>query len=263
MAVSIETCTIIKVEGSKGAWKVPRDLLVNVDDATYVRLPPSTTSLVRMLCEMSSSAPKPTPKNFSLTASCGYKSLVRLRNDAQQRELAEEQQPMASRRLFDVAPPTTNKRKRVSRTDIRGMREQPQTLSIDVPSCNGGDAIPVSVLRPVHPKDCLAVLLDTTDMGAVFAYIGHCEFEQTEYYKQDRSLPKGIWKRSNGYLVAHEVDGQTRYKLLPNTADDALDNAIAFKANPSLFDTDVDDGDNGAVDDEAHVGGIDDGGAEA
>ena len=237
MAVSIETCTVIKVDGYKGVWKVPPDMIVTADDTTYLRLLPYSAPLVRMLCELSANAPIPMPKNFSLTSSCGYKALVRLRNDVQQRELADEQQPKVTRRLFDVAPQAAKKR-RVCRDAMKDMRQQPRTLAIDVPSGDVGDTVSVSVLRPVHPKDCLAVALDAQALSAVFAYICERDFEVTDYYKQDKSLPKGIWKRHNGYLVAHDVGGATRYKLMPTKDDNALDNAIAFQANPSSVEPD-------------------------
>ena len=227
MAVYIDTVTTITVEGVKGTWRVPSELMLTIDDVNYVRLAPYAHSLVRMLCSAADGAPKPIPKNYSLTCSAGYKSLVRLRNEAQQQELAEIQ-PTPVRSLFGgIVQPKARPRKRICRDRVKELRQQPQSIAIDVVPIGGGDPKSVSVLRPIHSTDCLTVVLDPGALQVVFDTIIHGSFGMPiDKHDVAEQRPKGIWKRGCRFIVPYQIDGIAKYKSRPS-----VDSAMEFKTD--------------------------------
>ena len=50
MPVSIEQCTFINI-GGKLSWKLKPSQSVNVDGETFVKIAPSDSNLVRVICE--------------------------------------------------------------------------------------------------------------------------------------------------------------------------------------------------------------------
>ena len=229
MPVSIDTVATIKLDGAKGTWRVPQKSIIQIDGVNYVRLEPYTFTLVKMVCEQAVGLPNPIPK--SLTHSVGYKSLVRLRNDAHQREFISDQ-PTPNRSLFGGdCQPTARPRKRICRDKVRELREQPRTIDIEVEPTSGGEPLQVSVLRPIHALDCLTVKLCETTLGVVFDTIINGGFDAPEESRslEEHPRPKGIWKRGKGFIVPYAVDGIAKYKLRPS-----IDAAVEFQ---SEFDT--------------------------
>ena len=74
----------------KSTWRVSKSQdVINVEGDVFVRVIPSSTSLVGLICEENQHAPNPLPKNFSLTKAVGYQALIKLRNTTQAQELSQ------------------------------------------------------------------------------------------------------------------------------------------------------------------------------
>ena len=242
MKVIIETRTAIKVEGGKSGWNVPTDCVVDCDGLMYVKIPPGYPVVVKMLCEGAAHAPDPVPKDFSLLASVGYRHLVEIRNQTQSDELVEDR---PSTKLFRSEDQQQQpKKRRLTRDRINELRQSPTALTIKVPTEHGDTD--VSVLRPIHPKDALAVQLAPDQLSAVFAHIRNSQFDDTTYYKRDKTLPKGIWRKAGAYIVKYlDADGKER-----SHGCATIDEAITFQEdNPYTVEQCNGDGKDDPTDD--------------
>ena len=217
MPVSIATYKEVTFEvgGVAALWKVHPADLVDVSGETYVRLKPYDTSLVRLICAHApGSAPDPVPKNYTLTASVGYRKLISLRNEAQRAALCGDEATPA-RSLFGArSAPTPSKAPRVPRQATKERRAAPSTMVVELPPHDrNSTTTSVSLLRPLHPQDILCVALDTEVLDAIFGFVCGHGFDNEGAHKWDRSLPKGVFKRKAGYLCK-DTSGVCKHKLL-------------------------------------------------
>ena len=210
----------INVGGLKTTVRIskPEDFM-HVNDITLVRIC-SKSSWVHLICEDNPKAPQPVPKNFSLTKSIGFKSLMKLRNSAQAADFASEEKS-SSCNLFGNAP-ASKKAKKLSRARINAMRQAHSLVSIQLDHYGS-----VQMLRPVHTNDALFVEYSPEAITAVINYMREKGFEDTDQGSvKDSSLPKGIWKRADHFVVQFKkADDTFGYKRCAT-----LEDCIIFQA---------------------------------
>lgn len=236
MAITINKMITVAREGSSATLKFCDNVITKVGDDTYVKLVPQGSSLVRMICDNNVHAPSPMPKNFSLTSAIGYQTIMRLRNEAQIAELSTPSESKLSKLFGDaeLLTPPKPKRLRQKRDEISDARKRPEALIVTLTMGNG-NTTDVSVLRPVHPKDGLCVLLREDHIEAVIDFMRDGGFESSQKYKQDPNQPAGVWRRAKGFIVPYRDNGITRYRSAADVGD-----ALAKKSVMPIQDMPMD-----------------------
>jgi len=196
--------------GGKAKWIVKSAAIVNGDDMEFVKLRTSDFTLIKLLAE---GVVGNLPKNPSLATCPGIRDLIRLRNEQQRSDLATEVPPKKS--LFDGQPAT---KKRHTMVQLKRLRDKPEALKITVPGYDGRDAMEISVLRPVHPCDELAVHLSQPELTFVLGFIRHAGIDesmlQAKRVYASAGSERGVWKLGLGFVVKTENDGYKRAKTL-------------------------------------------------
>ena len=161
MSCSVIDTTTVKLEGSivRREWKIKSSNIVHVANKRFVKLAPHCHGFVGIVCEGQCAV----PKNPSLLAAKGFADLVELRNRSQ----AEMFQASVAPGFYaaDELPEPAAKKPRMSRGEVGASRGSPEILTIVV----GGKE--VQVLRPVHSRDDLAVVLEATALDAIIHHI--------------------------------------------------------------------------------------------
>lgn len=208
----------VSLEGLKQTAKITKaDDLVYIGKDLFIRLATNNSSLVALICEDNDLAPAPVPKNCGLSQTLGYHELIKLRNQTQAAELAGD-----GCNLFGDEAPASKKKPRVSQKAMKEMREKPEVLTVELPEYGE-----IKCLRPIHSKDALFVEYDAQNLTRVFNFLRQAGFddELSSYGPRDPSLPKGVWKRGNCYLVLFKKAGVQATKTC-----DSLETVHAFIA---------------------------------
>ena len=155
--------------------------------------------------------------------------LMIIRNDQQRKEFAK-----TACDLFPDAHKQQPKKHRLSAAKIKELRQQPAVLNVTVPGFGERQSKDVRMLRPVNPRDDIAVPLDDDTLDHVFGFIRHDgisteSLAKRPYKTSDGDVPKGIWRRGDAFVV--HMHGK-RYRSA-KTLEDAVELATA--------------GDNGAL----------------
>ena len=233
----------VSLPGLKTVWRItPKDVSKKEEDGDeYVCVNPQNTNLLNLIVEQNPNAPNPVPKRMTLTWSWGLQQLKKLRNDAQSATM-KHAGPACT--LFDA--PQAKKPKMCTREENKQKRDERDAVEIEVP-VGGGDTKAVRVLRPVHPKDQLYVVYEAEALNSVLLFIRESTFEEPSEYRRDMSLPPGIRKRGDGFLVAYKKsDGTGGYKMCAT-----LEDAIASQAQIANDETLTIEAQMQAGDDEA------------
>jgi len=213
MAFVVESVTRVSA-GGKAKWEIKSDKLVHVGTKTFVKLACWDGSLCRLVLEDCPAACDGANKSFSLSSSNGLHQLMKLRNEAQTLELQKACEPRSSLCIGVRTPPS--KRPRISRMAIKQMRSNPGTVCITVPAFAEHSDLEMDVLRPVHPRDELGVLLDKSVLERIIRFIQHEGFSVENSSRHDRSLPKGVWNKRVGdthqYIVPVVSNGKRKLK---------------------------------------------------
>ena len=178
---------------------------VQCDESMYIRVDPRSWTLMSVVCENNTNAPKPKPK--SLNASRGLEDLHRLRNETQAL-LLNPPASAAGHALFDDAVQPKGKKARTSRSAIKAARHEAASLEVNI-SLNGQPHT-VHMLRPVHPNDNIFALYSPDNMTAVIKYIRQEGFaDRTSLSKslRDPIVPQGIWSQDKAFVVVYRKDG--------------------------------------------------------
>ena len=200
----------------------------------FVRLDPRNTSLVNLVTMGNTNAPDPLPKYFSLTASHGLATLVRLRNGAQAQSLQETERKEGAQGLFDDVQPAKKRTvSHVSRAAQKAMKATRTALLLEFQFSNGQNCT-VKVLRPIYSSENLWVEYSPESMGGVLVFLreqGFVDADEGKRLPKDDEVPKGIYKRTTKknklvrWLVILTADGQKTSRTF-----ETLDDAKAFQA---------------------------------
>ena len=90
-----------------------------------------------------------------------------------------------------------------------------------------GVQLPLKVLRPLHPKECLWIAFQPADIAAFLSYLREAGCDST-LAVHSRKAPSGMWKRETGKCVVpyFKADNSTGYKTFKDEeqwVQDALD----------------------------------------
>jgi len=127
--------------------------------------------------------------------------LTTIRNEQQKKEFAT---PACD--LFPDTPTTRTKKQRLSAAKIKELRQQPAVLTVTVPGFGEKPAMDVRMLRPINPRDDIAVPLHGDTLDHVFGFIRHDRMSveclaKRPYKTIDGDVPKGIWRRGDTFVV--------------------------------------------------------------
>jgi len=191
--------------GGNVQWPVKAHRILQVGGAQYVKLQPWDCTLVRLVCE---GIVESVPKNATMAQTYGFTELMRLRNEAQAAELSQADRPAVSL-LFDNPEPQNKRKKQRSKETIRKMRESPDVVNVRLPTEVDGVPAEISMVRPVHPNDDIAVRLDESTLDNVLGFIrdkGITADDLTLKRAYKASGSKGVWRKGTGFVVKLGTD---------------------------------------------------------
>ena len=144
---------------------------------------------------------EPDKKEFTTSASEGYRELQSLRNEAQRKELEEkvvEKLPEWQR----ATAAKSEKPKRCSRTEQEKQRAAKDVMEVEVPGVDDKPARLIKMLRPVLNGDELICLLDTVSLMHILRFIADKRIDKN--LKRQGPLedaPKGTKRKGDQYLI--------------------------------------------------------------
>lgn len=239
-------------------WKVTKGLVRTIDEQTFVKLRAYDIGLNRRVCHGVLDLPRKCYK-LSLAQTEGYKTLLKLRQDAVDSEGPASGQTSARDVLSTGRPDGERKRKRggrITAAKVQELRQQPSLIDLDLPGIDGNPPLVIQVVRPCHPGDELAVRLCPVTIEKVVLFIrakGVSEDVLTSRRSyRDDSLPVGVWKMGNAGLVRRlkaddeqEVEGSSqKYKSVK------MELLSSPEASPSSSPLPIDDSEAAPLDDD-------------
>ena len=213
-------------------WHVKSSQTLIVGSKTFVKLPRSKSQFAILVFHGCKTLPNPRPKDFSLSASIGYNNLVDRRNTQQAQELQNTY--VESLHVPDIFkdivssqdPPA---KERPSRAKIKEGREAPETLMLPI---YDDEEAPwaLELVKPLNPRDELAVELDADVINKLIKYLQHAGFnyELQEVNKKRKGMssdaPQGILNRKSRYTGSHIYLAKDQDGILRTckTLDDAV-----------------------------------------
>ena len=195
--------------------------MVNIGGDDFVRLRANDRGLVKLVCEDEVDV-----RNPSLSGCPGFARLIQARNECDVEE--QEDQP-SNAVLFDKPQP--KKQKKRSAATIRAIKDNPTVIDVPIPGYDG-NMMNIPMATPVRPRDDVMVRLQADVLDHVVMSIrpaGICLDKRT-YRPED--LPKGVYKRGEGYVVNIKTDDGVAYKRC-KTMDDV--NAALSPASDGLM----------------------------
>ena len=243
MAAVLSDIKLVSFGNLKSTWRVSKcEDVINVEGDVFVRVIPSSTTLVSLMCEENQHAPSPLPKNFSLTKAVGYQALIKLRNTTQAQELSQHADQVDCSLFDTTAEGNQRKKTKLSRNAAEDARKKHQIMTIDVEGYGS-----VMVLRPVLHSDSLFVHYKPESLTNMIKFIRDSGFDHELSWSQDLSLPKGTWRRGSSYCVTYnKKDGTMGYKKC-GTIDEVNIFRAELDAKANACEASADDGDT-AVD---------------
>ena len=226
MPVVVEPSYNITMDG-KNHWVVKHDMLTMVQQRPFVRLRSWDRALITMIASVAD-VQVPTKSRPSLANCPGYISLRNLRNVAAASELSIGDDQQAAMALFgeiEAAPAKPAKAHRKSAAEMADLRMHRQTVEAQL-QADGGFPFTVLFLKPGHPNEDVAVLLDPEVLDHVFHYIAEQgvsvdDLLAKRQYGSDHG--PGVWRNGSAGFVR---------KLAPPVDDDDLegdDSAVTAK----------------------------------
>ena len=129
---------------------------------------------------------------------------MELRNDAAFRRDATVSAEAA---LFDtVDSPSSQKRRRIKRTQLQQMRDDRGAMVITVPGVAGNQDSEIDIIKPVHPAECLWLHFDALAMQHIVDFIrSDLTLESLTLKRAYGQEGKGIWHNGIAGLVQKVV----------------------------------------------------------
>ena len=213
----------------KKQWVVPEGeiFICELTGEEYVRLEARNASLRSLLLADNPNAPTPRPKGLSITSNQGLRELQKLRNEAQAKELlntnntdscilfagaaGETSSPSSDAGQGDGPTGSTRMSPQCARCEIPAKRiEFLNKSALDVTVCVNGKEKIIRVARPLFRKDKLYILYEKRNVATVVAFLRASAYTAGVYTPRNSALPKGVWKRSDGFVVRGPVTGKYR-----------------------------------------------------
>lgn len=202
MPIAIKTTYTIQPDtaDSRSAWKVASDNIKQLETMTFIKLVPTDIGFIRLICAGVIELPKQTACRVTLTQTPGWAKLMKLRNDAAFRR---DVVASAESALFDaVDAESTQKRRRVKRTQLQQMRDERATMVITVPGAAVNPDFDVNIIKPVHPAEGLWLHFDELAMQHVVDFVrADLTLEDLTMKRAYGQEGKGIWHNGSAGLV--------------------------------------------------------------
>ena len=200
MPVVVEPSYHISLD-EKATWVVRPDMLIRVEDQTFVRLRTWDRSLVAIVTSIAG-VELPAKCRPSLAGCPGYQALKGLRNAALN---ANDDEATTANALFGDSAAATPKGKapRISKAVMAEMRSNPQVTEITV-QVSGRAPLSILVLKPGHSNEDVAVHLEPDCLDYVFTYIAEQgvaieDLLAKRQYGGDHG--PGVWSNGSAGLV--------------------------------------------------------------
>ena len=169
MAAVLSEIKCVNFGTLKSTWRVSKSQdVINVERDVFVRVIPTSTSLVGLICEQNQHAPSPLPHTFTLTKAVGYQAMIKLRNRTQAEELSQDVEDNACSLFDTTAEGNQRKKPKLSRNAAEEARKRHQIMTIDVEGHGS-----VRVLRPVLHSDSLFVHYSSESLTNMIKFIRH------------------------------------------------------------------------------------------
>ena len=200
MAAVLSEIKCVNFGTLKSTWRVSNseEDVIAVEGEEFVRVIPTSTTLVNLICEQNQHAPSPLPHNFTLTKAVGYQALIKLRNTTQAQELSQHADQVDCSLFDTTAEGNQRKKPKLSRNAAAKARKRHQIMTIDVEGYGS-----VMVLRPVLHSDSLFVHYSSESLTNMIKFIRHSGFNHGLSWYQDQSLPKGTRRRGCSHCVPY------------------------------------------------------------
>jgi hypothetical protein len=229
---------IVTLPGMKSKLRFSQDQVVIVGDAEteFVKLTPSSSSLVTVVCEGNDNAPRPVPKNFTLGSCREWTELIQMRNTAQALELNSQscalfanavESVVTSNNIPHLPRKGTKKRRAIDSKHTMHRDDAAITIQVNI----GGFEYDITLLRPVNATDALCVELSPDSIAVLIAYLRASSFDGDNIIgnlnrSKDVELPTGIQHKGNFFLAYYigRDDAMHGKKCLD------IESAIAFRA---------------------------------
>ena len=169
MEATLSATLNVQLADLKSIIKFNAEDCMEIGDNTYVQLRPSISGLCHMIVENNGEKSLADIRfangHYSCAHSVGLMELIKLRNQAQIKDLMESGGDTCT--LFAKEE---EKKPSLSRAEIKKLRDEPPA-SIKVSICIEGEMHEVDVLRPVHGRDRLWVLYESANIGAIITFL--------------------------------------------------------------------------------------------
>jgi hypothetical protein len=235
--VSIRRTVTIDVEGSP-PWKVPPDLICNIEGEEFVKLPAYNTSVVRMFYG------KKLGKNASLSQSNGLATLRNIRNEKQKEVFQESSEVSGAAAVFGAGNVRAKKHK-LSNAESKELRDKLVAITFTIPDCD----CEATVARPVHPADVFIVKIGGDSIANMVGYVRHVDGggppiakrSYTQNVRDDDEQP-ARWRMGMGRIVVAANDGDKRFRYVKGESRDACDESGADVASEEQREVAHDEG---------------------
>jgi hypothetical protein len=200
MPIVVEPSYHISLD-EKATWVVRPDMLIRVEDQTFVRLTTWDRSLISIITNIAG-VDLPTKCRPSLAGCPGYQSLKSLRNASL---TANDDEATAANALFGDSAAATLKAKapRISRAAMAELRSNPQVTELTI-QVSGRAPLSLLVLKPGHSNEDMSVHLEPDTLDYVFTYIAEQgvaieDLLAKRQYGGDHG--PGVWRMGSAGLV--------------------------------------------------------------
>lgn len=184
--------------GKKKEWYVSPDELTTVEGIQYVQL--RRTGINHGFARLCASQISDSVDGFTLMASCGYDSVMKLRNEIHSDMLKKEalaKLPMWQRET------ATFKRQKKTRGSIESEKAHRGVLDVPVPGVGDKPNMVIKILKPIEDnKDELRVEFDVNQIHHIIQYIAAEGFDvELKRKTPNKDLPKGVIAKGDKYIV--------------------------------------------------------------
>ena len=213
--LTIERLYRVSTPGAKAKWEFDARSIIMVENRPFVKLPRACFGFAKLVFEGCADVPDPLPKGYSLTASLGYTELATRRNNIQAQHLLDKERELVPE-LFRNTAPVPSRPSRQTRESVTAARKHPESITMTLPeiSIEGEPPASIELLRPVHSKDDLCVLLEVSVLQNVIAFLkqGGWAAENTQARRKNvpADAPKGIIYRKDKRGNAHFPQGDAQ-----------------------------------------------------
>ena len=187
---------------------------IDIEGESFWRIAPHMSRIVNVVAEGADGTPEELPKNMSLTRSKGLQHLLELRNEEAWPPIGQ-----AACALFEgteQGPPAKKPRRKQRSPSLT------PTVRIMIPAFGNRGEFQLTVKRPTHPSDRLAVPISGATLDQVLYYMHWAGFEDAKEKIKPAGATKGIWwnkQRQRWLAKVVKSNGERGFKSAKNAEE--------------------------------------------